>query len=208
MQLAARVGNAGSPAQASAVRFYQGTRLLGEVALPALQTGQWRDVDLPAVTLQGSDPLIAVVDEARNNAECNTANNRQQIDLAAANALAAITVATDQPVYPSPSPVELSALVRNLGSFDAALSVALQVRDAQGQSVAQFPPHALGQVAAGAQTPHSQAWHTGALSAGGYTLHGQVLAPDGQVLAQAFTPFAIAASGPGAPALDWAKCSV
>ncbi|WP_238946300.1 carboxypeptidase regulatory-like domain-containing protein [Vandammella animalimorsus] len=201
--LSARVGNSGQPSKATTVRFYQGPQLLAEVPVPALTSGAYTDVQAPHVALTfapGATPIHAVVDEPRLNAECNLANNIQHISTIPSNLLAAITVATDQPIYPSQSPVQLSALVRNLGSFDAALSVALQVRDAQGQSVAQFPPHALGQVAAGAQTPHTQAWHTGTLSAGGYTLHGQVLAPGGQVLAQAFTPFAIAANGPGAPA--------
>lgn len=117
VRLAARVGNAGSPAQASAVRFYQGTRLLGEVALPALGTGEWLDVALPAAVLQGNDPLIAVVDEARANAECNVANNRQQITPdAAANALAALHVSTDQPAYGPNAPVSLNAAAANQGS--------------------------------------------------------------------------------------------
>src|SRR5690606_7201 len=70
VRLTARVGNAGSPAQASVVRFYQGTRLLGEAAVPALKSGEWIDVELPAASLSGSDSLVAIVDEARTNAEC------------------------------------------------------------------------------------------------------------------------------------------
>ncbi|WP_343293552.1 carboxypeptidase regulatory-like domain-containing protein [Vandammella animalimorsus] len=207
--LQATIGNA-SPFNAGAfeVAFWRGQpgaggALLGAVPIASMAAGQHMPVRLPGIdpSLLGLGELVTIhADSADAHAEYNEDNNTVAAPLRARNLLAAISVATDQPVYPSQSPVQLSALVRNLGSFDAALSVALQVRDAQGQSVAQFPPHALGQVAAGAQTPHSQAWHTGALSAGGYTLHGQALAPDGQVLAQAFTPFAIAASGPGAPA--------
>jgi hypothetical protein len=191
--LRARVGNAGSPSQPTTVRFYQGAGLLGEVAVPALQTGEWIDVTLPQVALNGADPLMAVVDEQRNNAECNTGNNRQQVDPLAANRLARLQVGTDQVSYPANASVQLSAQAHNQGSFPAAFSVVLAIEDAQGDEVVRFAPAVLGMLAASAQQPHAQPWNTATLRAGSYTLRGWLLDLDGAVVAQDSTLFAIVA---------------
>lgn len=198
--LQARIGNAGSPSQATTVRFYQGAVLLGEVAMPALQTGQWLDATLAQATLAGAEPLVAVVDEQRSNAECNTSNNRQQAGLLAANRVAQLQVQTDQATYPAHAPVQLGALAHNLGSFPAAFGVVLAIEDAQGDEVARFAAAALGTLAAGAQQPHAQPWNTATLQAGTYTLRGWLLDLDGTVAAQDSTLFAVVAGpGPAAP---------
>nr|WP_311463885.1 carboxypeptidase regulatory-like domain-containing protein [uncultured Ottowia sp.] len=200
VRLAARVGNAGSPAQASAVRFYQGTRLLGKVALPALGTGEWLDVALPAAALQGNDPLIAVVDEARANAECNVANNRQQITPdAAANALAALHMSTDQPAYGPNAPVSLNAAATNQGSLPADFELQLSIEDSQGAEVARFTRQPLGTLAASAAKSATQPWNTGLTLTGNYTLRGQLFDAAGRLAAQDSAAFAIVAGGAARP---------
>jgi hypothetical protein len=191
--LRARIGNAGSRSQPASVRFYQGTALLGEVAVQALQTGQWVDVELPEARLSGTEPLRAVVDEGRANAECNTANNRQQIDVAAANRVAGLKVQTDQASYPSTAPVQLGAMAQNLGSFAAQFTLVLAIEDAQGTEVARFNAADLGSLDAGASRRHAQSWDTGSVRAGSYMLHGWLLDSDGAVAAEDRTLFAIVA---------------
>ena len=193
VRLAARVGNAGSPAQASTVRFYQGARQLGEVSVPSLKTGAWLDVALPDVTLSGDEALEAVVDEDGINAECNRANNRQRIPLAAANALARLSVTTDQPVYGANAPVGLGAAAVNLGSFAAAFELELAIEDEQGEPVARFDRRALGEIAVGATRNAAQPWNTGRTLAGNYTLHGWLFDIAGRAVAQSRAPFAIVA---------------
>ena len=195
VRLAARVGNAGSPAQTSTVRFYQGARLLGEVSVPALKTGAWLDVALPDVTLSGDEALEAVVDEDGINAECNRANNRQRIPLTAANALARLSVTTDHPVYGVNAPVGLGAAAANLGSFAAAFELELAIEDEQGEQVARFDRRALGEIAVGAIQNAAQPWNTGRTLAGNYTLHGWLFDIAGREVAQSRAPFAIVAGG-------------
>ncbi|MDO5624508.1 MAG: carboxypeptidase regulatory-like domain-containing protein [Pseudomonadota bacterium] len=201
VRLSARVGNAGSPSQASSVRFYQGTRLLGEAAVPALKTGEWVDVALPAAALTGTESLVAVVDEARANAECNLANNRQQIDLAAANALALLKVQTDQPVYSAHTPVGLGAAATNRGNFAAALELVLTIEDSQGAELAHFGRQPLGTLVAGATQQATQPWNTGQTLAGSYVLRGRLFDTQGNVVAQDSAPFAIVAGDPAQAAV-------
>ena len=201
VRLTARVGNAGSPAQASVVRFYQGTRLLGEAAVPALKSGEWIDVELPAASLSGSDSLVAIVDEARTNAECNIANNRQQIDLAAANALALLKVQTDKSVYGTNAAAGLGAIATNQGSFAAAFDLVLTIEDSQGAEVATFGRNALGSLAVGANRPVAQPWNTGGVLAGNYVLRGRLFDAAGNVVAQDRAPFAIVAGDPAVAAV-------
>ena len=191
VSLKARIGSAATASQPAKVRFYQGTVVLGEVAIPALGTGQWVDVSLDNVSLNGSDPLIAVVDEDRGNAECNVNNNRQQINLAPANALATIKVTTDKSVYSANAPAGLGAGVTNSGSFPADLSVVLSIEDSAGQEVVMFPAVKLGTLAPGATVPVSQPWNTASYMAGSYALLGRVFDSSGNVVAQDRTLFAI-----------------
>jgi len=190
--LGARIGNAGSSAQASAVHFYQGTRLLGQVAIPALQTGQWLDVTLPAA-VQGSEAIVAIVDEGGINAECNTANNRQQIQPQAANLHARLQVQTDQSSYPARSPVLLQAHISHQGSFAATYTLQLRIEDSQGVEVARFAPQADTLSAAGTHSA-IQPWNTAATLAGNYVLRGQLLDAAGAPVAEDSAPFAITAT--------------
>lgn len=198
--LKARIGNAGSPSQPTSVRFYQGVALLGEVEVPALRTGQWMDVMLPQVTLYGVEPLVAVVDESHTNAECNTGNNRQQASLVAGNRLAHLQVQTDRATYAADTPVQLSALVENRGSFAADYNLVLAIQDAQNVEVARFRGVDLKAMAAGARQNSSQPWNTAKLHAGTYTLQGKLIDQAGTVVAQDSTLFVITAgAGLGVP---------
>lgn len=201
VRLTARVGNAGSPSQVSIVRFYQGTRLLGEVDVPALKAGEWIDVDLPAASLTGSDSLVAIVNESRTNPECNIANNRQQIDLNAANALALLKVQTDKPIYGTNAAASLSAVATNQGSFAAAFDLVLTIVDSQGAEVATFGRQKLGTLASGANQSNAQPWNTSAVLAGNYILRGRLFDSAGNVVAEDQAPFAIVAGDPALAAV-------
>ena len=179
------------------MRFYQGTVLLGEAEVPALKTGEWVDVSIEA-TLSGSDSLVAVVDEARTNAECNISNNRQQIDLVAENALALLQVQTDKTIYGANAPVTLSALATNQGSFAAAFDLVLTIEDSEGVEVATFGRQNLGVLAVGASQDAAQPWNTRSTLAGSYVLRGRLFDTAGNVVAQDSAPFAIVAGDPSA----------
>jgi hypothetical protein len=182
--LRARVGSAGTATQSTTVRWYQGAVLLGETTLPAMRSGDWLDVALPDVAIQGTDLLVAVVDEQRINSECNTGNNRQELDLAPANRLGTLKVQTDQAVYTANNPVQLSGLVENLGQFSARFSLALRILDEQGDEVHRFVAADLGTVPSKAPLTHLQPWNTAKLPAGTYQLQGYLLDRDGVEVAQ------------------------
>lgn len=198
--LQARIGNAGSPSQPTSVRFYQGVALLGELAVPALRTGEWVDVKLEQAALLGTEPLTAVVDESRTNAECNTGNNSQQAFAVAGNRLASLQVQTDRTSYPANAPVVLSAVAENRGSFAAGFSVLLAIHDAQNQEVTRFSAVSVSALAAGARQTATQTWNTANLLTGTYTLRGTLIDQAGEVAAQDSTLFAITAgTGMGGP---------
>lgn len=202
--LRARVGSAGTATQSTTVRWYQGAVLLGETTLPAMRSGDWLDVALPDVAIQGTDLLVAVVDEQRINSECNTGNNRQELDLAPANRLGTLKVQTDQAVYTANNPVQLSGLVENLGQFSARFSLTLRILDEQGDEVHRFVAADLGTVPSKAPLTHLQPWNTAKLPAGTYQLQGYLLDRDGVEVAQDSTLFAItagSAQGAGKAAL-------
>lgn len=193
IKLAMRVGNAGSASQASTVEVWQGSTLLGTLSVPPLKSGEWIDLELESTQIQGTELLRAIVDPAVLNAECNLANNSQDIPIAAANTLASITVYTDSAVYPADTPVTLSGVVSNLGGFDASLWVALQIVDADGVEVIRFNGHDLGLVPSDGSAVGTQPWNTASFQAGIYTLRGQVLDQFGNVLDRDSTIFAISA---------------
>jgi hypothetical protein len=201
VRLTLRVGNAGASAPASTVEIRQGASLLGSLAVPALRSGQWVDLQLETLQITGTDPLRATVDPQNLASECNRANNSQEIPLAASiNPLAHISVATDQPSYPANTAVQLQSAITNQGSLAASLQVVLRVTDASGDEVVRFPPHNTGSIAAGATLDHTQPWNSAQYPAGSYTLTGTLIDDAGQTVGIASTLFAItAAGGAGAP---------
>jgi alpha-tubulin suppressor-like RCC1 family protein len=202
VSLAARIGNAGSESVATMVRFYQGAVLLGEVAVPALKTGAYVDVQLDNVVLAGTEPINAIVDEAQTNAECNVGNNQQQIDVAASNRLASLEVFTDRPVYPANADVLFSAAVKNLGKFPAGFELRLVVRDAEGNEVGRFTSVATGTLAADGETLKTQTWNTGRTPVGDYLLVGVLLDATGAEVAADWEGFRIENTGVGEVTAD------
>ena len=198
VKLAVRVGNAGSTSQISTVEIWQGSTLLGTINVPPLKSGEWTDLELETIQIQGTESLRAIVDPTGLNAECNLANNSQEIPVIASNALASIVVNTDSLTYPAHTPVTLSGLIGNLGGFDANLWVALQIVDENGDQIISYDAINLGEVASGHSVAHVQEWATEKYSAGTYTLHGQVLDQAGNILNANSTIFAITAGATSA----------
>lgn len=199
VKLMMRVGNAGSASLATSVEVWQGVNLLGTLDVPPLRSGEWVDLELVTNQVNGNDALRAVVDPTGLNAECNVANNSQSINFSPSNALAEISVSTDKSAYAANAPVSLSGLVVNLGKFDAQLSVALQIIDSGGVEVVRFSSADIGSIASGVSAVHRQPWSTGVFSTGTYTLKGQVLDIQGNVLDEDATLFSIVSSTGTAP---------
>lgn len=196
VKLAMRVGNAGAISQASKVEIWQGNNLIGTLAVPRLRSGEWIDLEMETSQIQGTESLRAIVDPEGINAECNLANNSQNIAVTASdNALANIRVQTDRGVYPANTAVNLTGIVGNLGSFTSNFWIALQLFDAQGDLVTDFNTSDLGIVVSGQSAHHDQPWNTERFAAGTYTLRGQVLDQAGNILDSDSTLFSITASG-------------
>lgn len=198
--LHARVGNGGTASQPTTVRWYQGANLLGETAVPAMRSGEWLDVTLPTLAIQGAEDLIAVVDEQHVNSECNTGNNLQRLALSPSNRLGSLVIRTDQASYHAQAPVQLSGLVENLGQFPARFSIVFRVLDEHGDEVHHFAAVDLGTLATQSPYTHVQQWNTSTLPAGTYRLQGYLLDEDGVEVAQDSAPFTITAgNGQGGP---------
>ncbi len=200
VRLSVRVGNAGSLSTDTQVRFYQGGQLLGEVPVPALRTGEYRDLSLASVKLVGDEPVRAVLDETRINAECNRANNSQSISPAAANRLASLSLLSDQAAYLPQTAIRFESIARNLGQYPANLRLHLSVVDAQNQEVTSFPLRDLGSLGSNLSSSQYQAWNSGQVTAGNYRVVGRLLDQTEQRVAEAHADFSILAVAPGQPA--------
>lgn len=197
VRLSVRVGNAGSASNATQVRFYQGNQLLGEVAVPAMRTGEYHDLSLASVQLVSDEPIRAVLDESRANAECNRANNSQTISPAAANRLASLSLLSDQAAYLPQTAIRFDSVARNLGQYAAELRLQLSVVDDQSREVASFPLIDLGSLGSSLSRSQDQAWNSGLVAAGSYRVLGRLLDRTDQVVAEAHADFSILAVAPG-----------
>lgn len=134
--LSLRVSNSStSPASASVVRVFDGepaqggTQIGAELALPALLAGESIELKLLWSTFNkaGNHPIVAIVDPDNRTQESSKSDNRMVLPLTIAPAPAAIELLLNaneisvNPQQPArlPSVLAISALVANIGRFDA-----------------------------------------------------------------------------------------
>jgi hypothetical protein len=177
--LKVRIGNAGLAAldRSVTVAFYQGAPgaggvLLGSLNLAELANGDYNDIILDNVELNGSNDLYAVADSDLHVAECDETNNQVSIPITDAHALGTIQAATDAVEYGPNSPVQLNAVIENTGALQANFSAVLKIEDSEGNPVAEFAPIVISDLAGGASTAIQPVWNTGLILSGGYKLHG------------------------------------
>jgi len=204
LSLRLQVGNAGAIASPDGVlaSFYQGDPaaggvLLGSLTLSPLAPGEYRDIELAGVTLPGSADLHAIVDPAGKVSECNEANNRVQIPVAAAVLQGTIAVSTDSPAYGPATPAVLNASVVNTGALPASFIAQLRVEDAEGNLVTEFAPRAVGPLAGGGGFNFGENWNTGTTLAGAYRLRGLLFNPADHLVAESLASFTIGALAGG-----------
>lgn len=111
-----------------------------------------------------------------------------------ATSSAAVTVATDKPVYTEIDVASFSAPVTNSGGVARDAQVRMSVLDANGQLVQVLPLSAPIAVAAGATVPVVQPWSVVGVLSGTYVLKAELVSPQGVVYGTATTSFVVQTS--------------
>jgi len=197
-----RVGNASfAPVTGAKVSFYDGDPATGGVLLdtttvPDLSAGPYgayQDIVLNSTVVpSGTKPLYAEVDPDNLIEESVETNNEAVLPASAAvPKLGALSVKTDQPVYPANTPVLLSGLVTNTGALPGNYLLKLTVEDNQGAVVQAFPDQTVTNVASGGTVTANANWNTGLILAGTYRLHGVLEQLDGTLINEATSSFDI-----------------
>lgn len=203
--LRARYGNAGSaPSNAGVIsRFYNGDPLaggllLGSITLPAVQKGQFVDLQLNDVTgIAAGDTLFVVVDETNALEECREDNN--SMFMVATGIRGDLQLTLNAAVFPPQADVLLSGLVTNTGSLSAAYTVETRIEDVGGNLVFAFPAVSVPVLAGGASTDVPQTWNTGLTLTGDYNAVAVLRDTGGNILDQEVVAFAISETGTGQP---------
>jgi hypothetical protein len=209
LSLTLRVGNAGAAPSPNGVQvaFYQGDPgtggvLLGNLVLPSLPAGAYRDLWLDPVSLAGGADIFAVVDSNNAVSECNKLNNVDRIPAVATNLLGTVAITTDASAYGPNAVVGIGVTVTNTGALGASYQLDLRIEDTNGAWVAQLPAQNVGPVAPNTAVSASGSWNTGVILAGNYQARARLLTLAGTVLSEAVSPFTITsastppASGP------------
>ncbi|MGR9072744.1 MAG: carboxypeptidase regulatory-like domain-containing protein [Gammaproteobacteria bacterium] len=183
--LTVRLGNAGlAPRQQPFdVAFYEGDpanggRYLGRVEIPSIAGNAYRDITLEGTMLSGAEAIYVKADFDDRVAECNELNNAMQIPVPRST-LGKITVATDRPVYGPEQEVRLQASVANHSPFTGNFIGLLQIEDAMGTPIRQYPDQPIEHLSGGSGAQFSLDWHTARYLSGPYVVRGRLIGDDG-----------------------------
>lgn len=114
-----------------------------------------------------------------------------------------LAASTDMQNYGSNTPVELTAVINNQGTYAGNTSLELIVEDSNGVFVSGFGANLLTSIAPGASHNESATWNTGRLIVGHYQLRAilrsQEAGHEGEVINEAIKAFAIVTSTVGIP---------
>jgi hypothetical protein len=197
-----RVGNAGNASIAigQTISLYEGApanslKLLATTTLAeALAPGAYQDVLFAHIATTATE-FFAKADPDDVLSECRETNNTATVDTLNPPVLGSLSVTPSAQSYGPHSPTLFSAAITNTGSFASDYRVVLQIVDASGALVTQFDPLAVNALSAGDSLALSQAWNTGVILAGDYTLQGTLYAPDDSILDKAEALFTIGGGG-------------
>jgi len=202
LSLVALVGNGGAIDSPAAVRvaFYQGDDaisgdLLGTVSLAGMAPGDFADVRLDDVTLEGTGNLRVIVDDSQKVQECDESNNAMSIpgDTKPEKLLGSVAVSTKGTTFGPREDVDATTLVTNLGSVSSDFEVQRLIVDSQGQVVQAFGTHALEALPAGESVALQDVWNTGSTLAGPYEVRAVLHDTRSQVIDEASADFAVLA---------------
>ncbi|WP_162058781.1 carboxypeptidase-like regulatory domain-containing protein [Undibacterium sp. KW1] len=200
--LTVRIGNAGllPIAAGTPIAFYSGQagggNLLGTAVTGVdLNTNEYQDVTLNYSGSMASIKTLAVVADddgkgAHTLSDFDISNNTVSFGLDGLAGSFAIAVNTDASSYPSNTNVQLTATVKNLGSFDNNAQVQFIVQTIDGVNVAVLPKQVV-KIAATAQSQVLGVWNTGSTIAGKYQVLAQLLDANGVAFTQAQSAFTI-----------------
>ena len=202
-----RVGNAGpvrahEPARLGIFRGDpdEGGSLLVERRLDTLQPTRFQIVDMGEVPLTGSGDLYAVIDYPARARECREINNRLSVPFAAVNGDGALQVTTDATEYAPNDTVTISSAVINQGGIAADFDVNLTLVNVKGDVTQAFEPIPFTDIAAGESLTVDHEWLADDVFGGNYTIEGELINGDGDVIDQASAAITISGgtSGPAA----------
>ena len=198
-----RIGNAGllPIAAGTPIAFYSGQagaggNLLGTAVTSVdLNTNEYQDVILNySGAIATIKTLVVVADDdgagAHTLSDFDVSNNTVSFSLDSLTGSFGVSVATDASTYASNTNVQITAPVKNLGSFDNNAQVQFTVQTMDGVNVAVLPTQTV-KIAAAAQSQLTAVWNTGSTIAGKYQILAQLLDANGVAYTQAQTAFTI-----------------
>ncbi|MFN3376892.1 MAG: carboxypeptidase regulatory-like domain-containing protein [Burkholderiaceae bacterium] len=213
-QLTVRVGNGGSykVPSGTSIAVYRADPALGQPPAQALvargstqaviETGGYEDVVIalaqPLAQLSAQGALWIVADDdgtgGQRVPDFDRSNNVALADLPGLALNAAITVATDKPVYGEAESAVFTARVQNSGSFSRDFTVRLTVIDSEGRTVEVLALQSVAGVGPAQLSPVQTSWAASAVLAGNYAVRAELLTAEGVAYAGAIAPFAVRAT--------------
>lgn len=204
--LTVRIGNASllPIASGTPIAFYSGQAgasgtLLGTAVTSIdLNTNEYQDVTLNySGSLSSIKTLVAIADDdgrgGHTLSDFDISNNTVSFNLDSLTGSFGISVGTDASTYASNTNIQITAPVKNLGSFDNNAQVQFTVQTVDGVNVAVLPGQTV-KIAAAAQTQVAAVWNTGTTVAGKYQILAQLLDANGAAYTQAQSAFTIGSS--------------
>ncbi|MFK4753828.1 carboxypeptidase regulatory-like domain-containing protein [Oceanobacter antarcticus] len=193
------IGNGGSGDITNTVliRIYdglpaQGGQLLSEQThTTGLQSGESAQVTIDGIIPDNmtSTELVVEVSLEGGSAECNLANNRQQV--AVTSLLGEIGLSLDGSVFGSATDVGLMTAVSNTGALEGNYIADLRILDEAGIEVASLGSFEVNALIPGAVVNFSDVWNTGTVISGTYSAWARLSDRDGKVLDTATARFVI-----------------
>jgi len=193
------IGNGGSGDITNTVliRIYdglpaQGGQLLSEQThTTGLQSGESAQVTIDGIIPDNmtSTELVVEVSLVGGSAECNLANNRQQV--AVTSLLGEIGLSLDGSVFGSTTDVGLMTVVNNTGALEGNYIADLRILDEVGIEVASLDSFEVNALIPGAVVNFSDVWNTGTVISGTYSAWARLSDRDGKVLDTATASFVV-----------------
>lgn len=179
---------AGSITENIIVTLYVGEEILEEnkitelVFANGLVSGGSASITLDEIdsALVSGQKILAVAELTTGFAECDSANNRQIIEVS--SLLGDVTLALDDIQYEPNMQVNLNGVITNMGSLVGDYTLQLLIQDATGNLVHEFSQQAVSNLASNDMFAYSDTWNTGVTPTGEYKAVAKLLSSDDEQL--------------------------
>lgn len=156
-----------------------------------LSFGMSMEIQVDGIMLQEGGSIYIVGDYENNLVECTKENNTISTIISPTTTLGTITPKTEKESYSANEAVLLSATIANPGRLSYKLSAGLTIEDSGGNIVADFVHSDLGIIASGENREITQAWNSGSIITGTYTLKGTLYDAEGNTVDESSVEFRI-----------------